>query len=582
MSLFRFLLLFALLTATGPMLPSVLAQEETTDTLNEMSKAGKNAMADKYYFDAMKAKLRNDDKLATELLQKYVAARPEVSDGWYELSKFSHANRALDKAEEYIKKAMTLDQGNKWYKEEYARVLADKGSFLEAANIAVELSKAEPKEPGYLLMASDYFAKAKKTTEAISYLDKALIIHTGDEDITMRKMQLYLEADNVDKAAETVRDMIAKDPRNSRYYKLLADIYDNNKQPAKAVEVYQQASKIIPDDPLIRYGIADNFLKSGDTAKYRAEIKKVILDKGLDAEDQLVVFQNFLRTLPGDSLINTEGMPVMRQLVAQYPEDDRVLAFWGDMLDLNKQHDSAMLMYSKAVRIKPGEPSLWQKLLVGYVDKKYADSLIKASERAMRLYPNMALFSYFNSIGYMNKKQYPQAINAIRRAIDMQPDNDTRMLADMYSLLADEYHSNKQDDLSDKAFEKALSFDPGNASVLNNYAYYLSERGVKLDEAERMSQKSLDLRPNEGTYLDTYGWIQYKKGNYLKAKDYVERAIKLAGSDADATLYDHLGNICYHLNEKDKAVDNWKKARSIGGGDDATLDKKISEGKLYE
>ena len=181
----------------------------------------------------------------------------------------------------------------------------------------------------------------------------------------------------------------------------------------------------------------------------------------------------------------------------------------------------------------------------------------------------------------MNKKQYPQAINAIKRAIDIQPENDKPKLAAMYSLLADEYHSNKQDDLSDKTYEKVLSLDPDDASVLNNYSYYLSERGKKLDEAEKMSQKSLDLRPDESTFLDTYGWIQYKKGNYLKAKDFVERAIQLAGNKADAALYDHLGNICYQLNERDKAIEYWKRSKEMGG-DDPMLDKKISEGKLYE
>ncbi|MCD6012688.1 MAG: tetratricopeptide repeat protein [Flavipsychrobacter sp.] len=571
----------ALFLSTG-IVSSVHAQEETTDTLNEMSRAGKNAIADKFYFDAMKARSHNDDKLAAELLQKYVDARPEVSYGWYELSKINHAERRMDKADEYIKKAISLDPGNKWYKEQQAALLADKGKFLEAANIVVELSKAEPREVNYLVVAAEYFAKAKKYDEAVSYFDKALVQHVGDEEIQMRKMQLYLEMNNVEKAATVVQEMIAKDPRNAKYYKLLADIYESNKQPGKAADVYGQAAKVIPDDPLIKFGIAEGYLRTGDTLAYRKHIMNVILDKGLEPEDQLGVFQTFLQKFPNDSIMSREGSPIIRQLAEQYPDDDLVMAFWGDMLQLNGQHDSAMMMYSRSLRIKPNNPNLWGKLLVGYGDKKYADSLIKTSERAMRLFPNMALYSYFNGIGYMNKKQYPQAINAVKRAIDLQPENDNRMLADMHALLADIYHSNKQDDLSDKSFEKALSYDPGNAGVLNNYAYYLSERGKKLDEAERMSQKSLDQKPNEGTYLDTYGWIQYKKGNYLKAKDYIERAIKLAGDNVDATLYDHLGNICYQLNEKDKALEYWKKAKAIGGGDDAMLDKKISEGKLYE
>ncbi len=163
----------------------------------------------------------------------------------------------------------------------------------------------------------------------------------------------------------------------------------------------------------------------------------------------------------------------------------------------------------------------------------------------------------------------------------MQPENDKQALENMYEVLADAYHSNKQDEQSDKAFDKALVLDPNNASVLNNYSYFLSERGKRLDEAEKMSKKSLELRPEEATFLDTYGWILYKKGEFEKAKEYVQQAINKMGPGADATLYDHLGDIYYKLNEKGKALEFWKTAKDKGA-DDSLIDKKIKEGKLYE
>jgi Tfp pilus assembly protein PilF len=151
----------------------------------------------------------------------------------------------------------------------------------------------------------------------------------------------------------------------------------------------------------------------------------------------------------------------------------------------------------------------------------------------------------------------------------------------MYSTLADVYYSSKQFTLSDETFEKALALDPNNATVLNNYSYFLSERGIKLDVAESMSKKSLELRPDEVNFIDTYGWILYKKGDFAKAKTYIEKAMGLTKDAPSATLYDHLGDILYKLNEKTKAIAAWKKAKETGS-DDKNLDKKISEGKLYE
>ena len=55
----------------------------------------------------------------------------------------------------------------------------------------------------------------------------------------------------------------------------------------------------------------------------------------------------------------------------------------------------------------------------------------------------------------------------------------------------------------------------------------------------------------------------------------------MAGPNADGTLYDHLGNVYFKLKQKDKAIESWKKAKEKGV-DDPNIDKKISEGKLYE
>jgi tetratricopeptide (TPR) repeat protein len=95
-----------------------------------------------------------------------------------------------------------------------------------------------------------------------------------------------------------------------------------------------------------------------------------------------------------------------------------------------------------------------------------------------------------------------------------------------------------------------------------------------------MSKRSLDLRANEVNFLDTYAWIWYKKGDYEKAKTYIMKALTVV-PDGSATLWDHLGDILFKQNDKQGAVDAWKKAKEKGS-DDKNLDKKISEGKLYE
>ena len=39
-----------------------------------------------------------------------------------------------------------------------------------------------------------------------------------------------------------------------------------------------------------------------------------------------------------------------------------------------------------------------------------------------------------------------------------------------------------------------------------------------LDKAEEMSYKTVKAEPNNSTYLDTYAWILFVKGNYAEAR----------------------------------------------------------------
>jgi Tfp pilus assembly protein PilF len=126
----------------------------------------------------------------------------------------------------------------------------------------------------------------------------------------------------------------------------------------------------------------------------------------------------------------------------------------------------------------------------------------------------------------------------------------------------------------------ALVFDPSNAYVLNNYSYFLSLRGEKLDEAGKMAEQANILSPNTASYEDTYGWVLYKSGKYSDAKDWLGKALKDGGAE-DGTVLEHYGDILFKLNDIDGAVQYWMKAKTKNVESD-TIDKKIAERKLYE
>jgi Tfp pilus assembly protein PilF len=130
---------------------------------------------------------------------------------------------------------------------------------------------------------------------------------------------------------------------------------------------------------------------------------------------------------------------------------------------------------------------------------------------------------------------------------------------------------------SDKAFEDALKIDADNTYVLNNYAYFLSLRRTNLEKAEKLSKKTIELKPNDRNYMDTYGWILYQQKKYPEAAEWLKTASKLGPGNPN--ILEHYGDVLFRLNKPTEALLQWNAARQAGGNSES-LNKKIKDKKL--
>lgn len=537
--------------------------------------------AEALYYDAVRARLKGDEKEAEKLFTEVTRIDPEAAGAYYELSNIYERNKKVDKASEYIKKAISLQDGNKYYKEQYAMILADQNKFEEGAVVYSDLAKAEKNNPDYLRNAALFYQRAGKLKEAMAELNKALEKDSNDDDLLMQEQQLYLKMNDVEGAVAIMKKLISNNPQEGRFYAMLAEMYANNKQPEKAAEVYKKMEQLFPDDANVQLSMAEYYKRKGDAAKYHEYKRKAITNKSLDAETQLTLLVPYLQEINADTVRRNDGLHLAEKIAGQHPNDAQVQGVYGDILSLSGHKPEAVEQYKKSLQLDPSRYPVWQNLLYNYTERKDADSLIVYADKALRLFPNQANLHYLKGIAYMNKRELNSAVKSINRAIEMQPEENAPLLAEMYSSLGDVYNLLKQYNLSDSSYEKSLKLEPDNASVLNNYSYYLSVRGIRLEDAERMSKRSLDIRKNEPTFLDTYGWILYKRGKYEQAKEFIEKAVVANPDGADGTLWEHLGDVYYKLNNTEKAVEYWKKAKERGT-DNEEIDKKINERKLYE
>lgn len=563
--------------ATGLWFP---ASAQETDTIPPPIGAQSKLNAVVLHYDAVRARNKGDNAEAEARLRDAIKFDPEGAGLYYDLARINMAKRQMGEAEKNLKKAIELEPDNNWYKEQYAGLLVEENKFTEAAELYEGIVAKDEHNKEYLQTIAYLYQRAGERKKATAAYEKLVKMYGNDEEILEGKLQLHLNNNELDEAVKVNNRLIELAPGESKYYIRLAEMYNNNDQQDKAAEIYKKAEQMFPDDAGIQLSLSEYYRRKGDREQYKKYMQKVVRNNSLGASEQLTVLAGFVLS-SDDSADRQVSLELAKDIAMNNPEDARAIAGYGDMLGVTGHMTEAAEQYKKSVDIDPANYVVWKNLLSAYLEAEMYDSVLKYSDRALRVFPNQAQLHYLNGMAYSLKKDYSKAVNAMERAVDMMPEENKGELAGMYGLLADAYYNMKDYKASDEYFEKSLKLAPDNPTTLNNYAYYLSERGERLEDAEKMSKRSLELSPDLPTFLDTYGWILYKQGNYKKAKEYIEKAINKEEQAAGGTLWDHLGDVNYKLGDKDKALENWKKAKELGA-DNPRLDKKIADKKLYE
>jgi tetratricopeptide (TPR) repeat protein len=528
--------------------------------LGDSSKLNIIDKADRLYADAVKANITGNIDSAESLFQKFIIASPKTAAGYFELARIQARKNNNTKAKENILTAIKLDDTNKWYKEFHANLLTLNGQYLQSAEIFTTLAEKYSPNQDYLIKAADLFLNAKQYDKAIQVLEKLLIQRPGDEDILLKIKQVYVADKKIDKAANTLKRLIEIHPKEGRYQALLAELYFNNKMEQEGYDILKNAEKKFPNDLAIQLGLAEYYKKNKDTVQYNDYFTKAIGNNTLDPDMQFSLLMSYLQDAGNDTVAFRKALVLSEQIVRKNPNKPNILAVYADLLGMNRQNDSAAYYYKQALKYDPNNLNVWIQLCFLYAEKNKANQLLIEVSEAISYYPNAPILYYLNGIGYTYLEQFPKAISAYETAIEYQAESNPTLLSEIHAALGDVFNTTKEYTKADEQFKKSLDLAPNNPTVLNNYAYYLSIRNTQLDLAEKMSAKSLELRPNESTFLDTYGWIFYKKGDYKKALQLIKSAIEYRKEESDGTLYDHLGDIYFRLNQIDEALDAWQKA----------------------
>ena len=118
------------------------------------------------------------------------------------------------------------------------------------------------------------------------------------------------------------------------------------------------------------------------------------------------------------------------------------------------------------------------------------------------------------------------------------------------------FEREKNFDAAEAEFRRVLSAQPDNPGALNYLGYMFADRNVRLEEAQQMISKALDIDPGNGAYLDSLGWVHFRLNKLDQAAGELQEAIVKAGKDP--TVHDHLGEVYFKQGKIKEAIQQWE------------------------
>lgn len=137
---------------------------------------------------------------------------------------------------------------------------------------------------------------------------------------------------------------------------------------------------------------------------------------------------------------------------------------------------------------------------------------------------------------FQDRKQWTDAIVEWRAVRELRGD-DPALLLDLGICL----EQSGDIDGAVKAGREALALVPDAGPALNFLGYLLADHERDLAEAERLVHRALVQDPDNGAYVDSWGWVLFRLGRLEEARVALERAVELTGGDA--VVHEHLGDV---------------------------------------
>jgi len=492
----------------------------------------------------------------------------------------------MERALEAYRKVLNVDPGQSELASRVAGLLIQQDDFPQAIDVLKDAIKANPNnaEP-YQQLAFIYTRYLKRTDQAIDYANRAIALNPGDVEGYQRLVEIELAAGQERRALEALDRALnvhSSDPnfwlRLGKLY--VAIVFKSDSQPKpdelkRTNEIFKKAAENAGDDPDILKEVADYYAASQQLKEAIPLYLRVLELQPDDANAREKLATGFVLTNQREKAVE-----MLEQIIKEHPEKYQPYDLLAQVLDeearslqrANQIEEAKMKFakvaanYEQSLLINPNHVGTYVRLaelLLGPL--KDADRAVKLLAEARHRFPGAPEIVYYLAIAQREAKQSQQAVATFEEALhEAQLDEDDDFVnAKFYFNYG---AAAEQAGLYDKAADllrKSIALDPENSAESCNYLGYMwADHNMNLDEAELMIRRALESEPNNASYLDSLGWVEFRKAKFDQALSDLLRAAKTTEHE-DPVVYEHIGDTYLKLNRIREALEAWQKALAL-------------------
>ncbi|MEX0648466.1 MAG: tetratricopeptide repeat protein [Balneolaceae bacterium] len=477
----------------------------------------------------------------------------------YALADVYLATGDLINAAYYGQMAANLEPENKWYHLKLAEVYRRAGrnkATVDAYNRALEF---HPHDMDILFDLAETYTDFGELLEANKMYDHILKIKGSDFELHLRKFQNFNALKMRDSALVQLEIMRDLNPGNLSTLHTLSQYYLELDDEETARNILLEAHKRNARDPQTLILLADIYIRNSEWGNLGEAFSTMLKDPLIYPSQKLELVRFIYleyQKQPDEPVLQEQTRNVILDFSESEPEYGPAQIVASEFFLQINEPEIALETLERVNTAVPEEQEPWRQRMQILFSRQDYQEVIRLSEPAVGYVPDDAYILFFTGASYMLTGEPEKAEEWLEEASMAPARRSFRSV--VYGTLGDIKQGLDKWDEAVRAYERAIRLDSGNHNAMNNYAYYLSVRDERLEDARELSETALQMEPENTSYLDTMGWILYKLGNYEEALEYIQRAA--ANDDASAEVFEHLGDVFNKKGDHQKAADWWERA----------------------